>query len=96
MRPNRCLPLKRMRVSERLVPQGLVEAFLHEFGIAQDGGELSSWLILPTNCDLCWLEQSRVLNGDSGLVGEDLEQVDLTPRKESVSTRQWRRSGSRP
>ena len=54
-------------------------------------GVLSSWLMLATNCDLCWLaisssrlflgdllEQPRVLDGDDGLVGEGLDQLDLS------------------
>ena len=57
-------------------------------------GVRSSWLMLATNCDLCWLassscaaflldflEQARILDRQDGLGGEGLQQIDACSGK---------------
>ena len=71
----------------RFLPQRLVEALLHELGISEDGGKRGSQLmahvgdelrlVLARDLELAalldnFIEQSRVLDGDDGLVGEGL------------------------
>ena len=66
---------------------GLIEAFLHQFGVAEDGGEWGSQLVAHVGDELRLvlardlklaallgdlLEQSRVFDGDHRLVGEGL------------------------
>ena len=69
----------------------LVEAFLHQLGIAEDGGERGSQLMAHVGDELRLvlagdlklaallgdlLEQAGVLQGDGGLVGEALHEAD--------------------
>ena len=96
--PSRCLPLERMRVraSVDFLPSGPIEAFLHQFGVAEDGGERGPQLMAHVGDELRLvlardlklaallgdlLEQARVLDGDDGLVGEGLQQRDLFVRE---------------
>ena len=83
----------RVRASERFLAQRLVEAFLHQLGVAEDGGERGPQLVAHVGDELrlvlardlelvelfCGdlLEQARVLDGDDGLVGKGLNQLDL-------------------
>ena len=93
MSPSRCLPLERMRVraSSGFLALRLVEAFLHQLGVAEDGGERRPQLVAHVGDELRLvlagdlqlaallrdlLEQARVLQGDGGLVGEGLHEAD--------------------
>ena len=54
MRPSRCLPLERMRVraSRDFSAQRFVEAFLHQLGVAEDGGERGPQLMAHVGDEL--------------------------------------------
>ena len=69
-----------------------VEAFLHQFGVAEDGGERGSQLVAHVGDELRLvlagdlkfaallgdlLEQTHILDGNQRLVGEGLNQLDL-------------------
>ena len=71
----------------RFLGQRLVEAFLHQLGVAEDGGERGPQLVAHVGDELRLVlardlklaallrdlfEQPRVLDGDHGLVGEGL------------------------
>ena len=81
----------RVRASSRFLAQRLVEAFLHQFGVAEDGGERRPQLVAHVGDELRLvlagdlefaallgdlLEQASVLERDGGLVGEGLHEAD--------------------
>ena len=91
-----------MRASSRFLAQRLVEAFLHELGVAEDGGERRPQLVAHVGDELRLvlardlelaaflgdlLEQPRVLDGDHGLVGEGRERDQSAWRKGSAVRR---------
>ena len=98
MRPEQVLAVgadARERV-DRFLGRRLVEAFLHELGVAEDGGERGPQLVAHVGDELRLvlagdlelaallrdlLEQASVLNGDHGLVGEGSYDLNLLRRE---------------